>query len=104
MLILAICVWIIDFKECNKLAHPFVIFGTNSIFLFVASGLWVKTMLIVHFSMKGKSVSGYKYLYETIFQPLAGDINGSLLFALAHVFMWWLVLYWMHRKKIFIKI
>ena len=104
MLILAICVWIIDFKECNKLVRPFVIFGTNSIFLFVASGLWVKTMLIVHFSMKGKSVSGYKYLYETFFQSMVGDINGSLLFALFHVGMWWLILYWMHRKKIFIKI
>ena len=104
MLILAVCVWVIDLKGYKKPAHPFVIFGTNSIFLFVASGLWVKTMLIIHFSISGKSVSGYKYLYEAIFQPMAGDLNGSLLFALFHVGMWWLVLYWMYRKKIFIKI
>ena len=31
-------------------------------------------------------------------------INGSFLFALAHVLTWWLILFWRYRKKIFIKI
>ena len=31
-------------------------------------------------------------------------INGSFLFALAHVLTWWLILFWLYRKKIFIKI
>ena len=104
MLILAVCVWAVDLKGYKKPAHPFVIFGTNSIFLFVASGLWVKTILKVKFTLGERTVSGYTYLYQTVFQPLAGDLNGSLFFALFHVGMWWLVLYWMYRKKIFIKI
>ena len=104
MLILAVCVWAVDLKGYKKPARPFIIFGTNSIFLFVASGLWVKTILKVKFTLGERTVSGYTYLYQTVFQPLAGDLNGSLLFALFHVGMWWLVLYWMYRKKIFIKI
>ena len=104
IMILAICIFFIDIKGFNKLAHPFVIFGTNSIFLFTASGLWVKTILKIKFILNEKTVSGYTYLYQTVFHPLAGDLNGSLLFALSNVGMWWLILYWMYRKKIFIKI
>ena len=104
IIILAICIFFVDIKGFKKLAYPFVIFGTNSIFLFVASGLWVKTILKVKFTSGERIVSGYTYLYQTVFQPLAGDLNGSLFFALFHVGMWWVVLYWMYRKKIFIKI
>ena len=104
IIILAICIFFIDIKGFKKLAYPFVIFGTNSIFLFTASGLWVKTILKIKFILNEKTVSGYTYLYQTVFQPLAGDLNGSLLFALTILGMWWLILYWMYRKKIFIKI
>jgi predicted acyltransferase len=81
-----------------------MIFGTNSIFVFIGSGLWVKTILMVKFDYNGYIISGYSYLYKTVFQPLAGNINGSFLFALAHVLAWWLILFWLYRKKIFIKI
>ena len=104
IIILAICIFFIDIKRFKKLAYPFVIFGTNSIFLFTVSGLWIKTILKIKFILNEKTVSGYTYLYQTVFQPLAGDLNGSLLFALSNVGMWWLILYWMYRKKIFIKI
>ncbi|MEE8335584.1 MAG: DUF5009 domain-containing protein [Candidatus Neomarinimicrobiota bacterium] len=104
VLFLSFLYWIIDLKNWRKWALPLAIFGTNSIFIFVGSGMWVKTILRVKFDFEGRIISGYSYLYKTIFQPLAGDLNGSLLFALFHVFMWWLVLAWLYRKKIFIKI
>ncbi len=102
--ILGIFIWLIDIKNNQKIVKPLVIFGTNSIFVFVATGLWVKSILRFKFTLDGNTVNGYTYLYKTIFVPLAGDLNGSLLFALFHVFMWWLVLLWLYRKKIFIKI
>jgi len=49
-------------------------------------------------------VSAYSYLYKTIFNPLAGDTNGSLLFALAHIFFYWIILFWMYKKNIKIKL
>lgn len=101
---LSVLVWVIDLKGIKTVFWPFVVYGTNSIFIFVGSGLWAKTILKVKFTFNEQSVSGYAYLYKTVFQPLAGDLNGSLLFALSHVVMWWLILLWMYRKKIFIKI
>jgi len=56
--------------------------------------LWIK--------IDGQSL--YSFLYSQWFFPIAGYMNGSLLFALAHVAVWWLILYIMYRKNIFIKI
>ncbi len=103
-IILAILIWLIDFKGYKTVFQPFIIYGTNSLFVFVGSGLWTRTILKIKFTWNGETISGYSYLYKTIFLPLAGDLNGSLLFALSHVIMWWVILYWLHRKQIFIKI
>ena len=70
----------------------------------MVSGFWTKTILAVKMDLDEKSVSAYNYLYNTIFVPFAGDLNGSLLFALTHVLGFWLVLYWLYRKKIQIKL
>ena len=101
---LAAMIWIVDVKGIKTWTKPFVIFGANAIFLYAASGIWAKILLKIRFELDGKMISGYGYLYRTVFQPFAGDLNGSFLFALFHVFMFWLILAWMYRKKIFIKI
>jgi predicted acyltransferase len=49
-------------------------------------------------------ISGYSYFYQTIFMPLAGDTNSSLLFALFHIVIFWIILSLMYRKNIFIKV
>jgi len=99
-LILALLVWIIDIQGYKKPFRAFEIFGTNSLFVFAASGFWVNIMLWI--KIDGKSL--YSFMYSQLFVPIAGNMNGSLLFALAHVASWWLILYFMYSKKIFIKI
>ncbi|MDG2397778.1 MAG: hypothetical protein P8M59_00525 [Candidatus Marinimicrobia bacterium] len=102
--VLAGLIWLVDVKELKTWTKPFVIFGANAIFLYAASSIWAKILLKISFELDGKMISGYGYLYQTVFQPFAGDLNGSFLFALFHVFMFWLILAWMYRKKIFINI
>ncbi len=103
-IVLVAMIWIIDVKSVKAWTKPFVIFGANAIFLYAASGIWAKILLKIRFELDGQMISGYGYLYRTVFQPFAGDLNGSFLFALFHVFMFWLILAWMYSKKIFIKI
>jgi len=102
--VLAGLIWLVDVKELKTWTKPFVIFGANAIFLYAASSIWAKILLKISFELDGKMISGYGYLYQTVFQHFAGDLNGSFLFALFHVFMFWLILAWMYRKKIFINI
>tara|TARA_B100001113_G_scaffold267160_1_gene221944 strand:- start:212 stop:499 length:288 start_codon:yes stop_codon:yes gene_type:complete len=94
----------IDIKKWKKPLWVFQIFGTNSILLFVLSGLWTKIILKIKFTLEGESISGYGYLYKTLFVPFAGDMFGSLLFAFAHLLGFWLILLWLYRKKIFINL
>ena len=103
-IVISLMIWIIDVLEYKKWTFPFVVFGSNSIFIFALSGIWAKTMLKIKFALNGELISGYSYFYQTIFMPLAGNINGSLLFALFHVLIFWAILFWMYKKKIFIKI
>tara|TARA_B100001250_G_scaffold64318_1_gene50724 strand:- start:312 stop:1433 length:1122 start_codon:yes stop_codon:yes gene_type:complete len=103
-IILSAMIWLIDIMKYNKWTFPFIVFGSNSIFIYALSGIWAKILLKIRFSLNGDEISGYSYLYQTVFLPMAGNINGSLLFAIFHVFAFWLILFWMHTKKIFIKL
>jgi len=106
MMFLALLIWIIDIKCYKKWAMPFIHFGTNPLFIFVFSGLYVKSIiyLIKFTNDQGETITGYKSLYNEIFVPLAGKMNGSLLFALTHILFFWVLVYILFKKKIFIKI
>jgi len=101
---LAVLTYLLDIKNWKKPFWVFEVFGTNSIFLFILSGIWAKTIIYIKRDLDGEMTSAYHYLYKTIFVPIAGDLNGSLLFALSHVLGFWLILFWMYRKKIQIKL
>jgi len=103
MLILALLLWVIDVKGVKKWANPFIHFGTNPLFIFVFSGIYAKTIIYL-VSLDGEILTGYSYLYKNIFVPIAGNMNGSLLFAVTHIIFFWLLTYILYRKKIFIKI
>ncbi len=105
-IVLGILIYIIDVLEYKRWTNFFVVFGKNPLFIFFLSGLWTLTIIyLIRIPVSGeKTVSGYSWLYHNVFQPLAGDINGSLLFALAHVVLFWLIGFVLYRKKIFIKV
>jgi len=104
--VLALLIWIIDLKGYSKWTSFFVVFGVNPLFIFALSGLWAKTMgRLVHFTdPDGKIISGGAKLYRDFFLPMAGELNGSLLFAISHVVFFWMIGYVLYKKKIFIKV
>lgn len=103
-LVLSVLTYLIDIKKWKNAFWVFEVFGTNSIFLFILSGVWTKTIINIERNLNGTTVNAYHYLYKTIFVPIGGDINGSLLFALSHVMGFWLILLWMYKKEIQIKL
>lgn len=98
-------VWIIDIRGFTKWINPLLVFGANPLFAYVLSIFWVKILLyLVKLPADGESVNGYRWLFTQVFEPLAGSMIGSLLFAVAHVVMVWAVAWVLHSRKIFIKI
>ena len=105
LLLLALFIWVIDLKAYKKWASPLLVFGTNSLFAYVLSMVWVKLLFKIECTNPaGETVDAYQGLYENIMVPIAGNLNGSLLFALAHIIFFWAILWVLYRKRIFIKI
>ncbi|MCF6352475.1 MAG: DUF5009 domain-containing protein [Cyclobacteriaceae bacterium] len=105
LLVLSLFIWIIDVKGFKKWATPLLIYGTNPLLIFVLSIVWVKIIIyLVHFGQGNNRISGYSWLYQTIFVPIGGNMFGSLLFALFHGVLFWAVGYILYKKKIFLKL
>jgi len=107
MMVLALFILIIDVKGYRKWTYPLRVFGMNPLFLFILSVFWVKTLsrIVRWTSEDGTVMTGLRWIYQSICVPLLGDNpNGSLLFALMHIFIYWLILRELYKRKIYIKI
>jgi len=43
-------------------------------------------------------------IYRGVFEPLAGPVNGSLLYSLSFLALWLVLLWYLHTKDIHIKV
>lgn len=105
-IVLGALIWIIDVKSYTRWTKFFIVFGMNPLFIFALSGFWAISLIrLVHIAgPDGTTVNGYTWLYRNVFMPVGGELNGSLLFALAHVAVFWLIALVLYRKRIFIKV
>ncbi len=105
LICLATFYWFIDVKGYSKWAKPFVVYGMNAIAVFFLSGILARILMLIKVSTTGGSQMSLRaYLYENVFAVIAGPMNGSLLFAISYILFWWLMMAFLYRAKIFIKI
>jgi predicted acyltransferase len=103
---LGFCYWLVDIKGYKKWTKPFVIFGVNALALFVFSGLMAKLFGIIKVASDadGKSISLQKWIFDTVFLPLASPINASLMYAVSFILLWLFLMWLLYRKRIYIKV
>jgi len=105
LIVLSICMWLIDLKDIKAWAWPFLVFGSNSIFAYVLSFLLASTLQVISITNStGQKTSLYNYIYNEWWVPVAGNMNGSLGFAISAVVICWLITYLLYRKEIFVRI
>lgn len=104
LLLFAACYELIEVRKQRRWGKPFEIIGLNAIFLFVASVLLIKILVKTHIGTGENAPTTYTWIYEHLFVPWAGAMNGSLLFALLTLAFWWVVGYGMYRRCWFIKV
>lgn len=92
-LLLAAFSWIIEVKGYRKWAFPLVVVGLNSIAAY----------LIAHLCEDFVAGSFRIHLGDRPFQTLGPGLE-PLLFGAAALFVYWLMLLWMYRRKLFLKI
>ncbi|MDB9315696.1 heparan-alpha-glucosaminide N-acetyltransferase domain-containing protein [Spirulina sp. CS-785/01] len=103
-LILALFYELIEVRQIRRWSFPLQIMGLNAIFVFVASGLLARVLYQTSIGTGENAPSTYTWLYQTLFEPWAGSVNGSLFFAITNVIFWGIVVYLLYRCHVFIKI
>jgi predicted acyltransferase len=76
-------------------AQPFVVFGVNPLLAFIGSGAMARLLGIFKLQPRG---------YRAFFKPFFEPQLASLLWALAFVLFWYLVLLILYRKRIFLRV
>lgn len=113
MIIIALMIYVIELKGRKTWLDKFFnVFGKNPLFIFVLSGFIPRFTGLIRIpdgmDAMGKIVysTPLHWFYEHICKPVFPDNlkNGSLLYALIWIFVMWLIVYWMDKKKIYIKI
>jgi len=92
-LLLAAFAWIIDGKGYRKWAFPLVVIGMNSIAAYCMaelSGKFIADSFRIHLG------TGIFQIFGTAVEPL--------LMGIAVLATYWLILFWMYRRKIFLRI
>jgi predicted acyltransferase len=101
---LAMCYWLVDVKRIRIWSWPFVVFGTNAILVYFASGIAARMMGRWKLHPAGGDIALKTWLYQKLFASWAEPTNASLLFALSFVLVWLVLLIPLYRRRIFIKI
>jgi predicted acyltransferase len=105
MLLLAACYWVIDVKGWCGWSKPFLVFGMNSVLAFTLSTFAAKNLLIYKVAGVKGTASAYSWIAQHWFRPhFADPRNASLAFALSYVSVWLVVMWWLHEKKVFVKV
>lgn len=84
----------------RALAFPLVVIGANSIFIYCVYHLtngWVKEMLKIHLALPEKT--WHFKTYELLGETYANVVRGAIV-----LFIYWLVLLWMYKRRIFVKV
>lgn len=112
MVILGVLLYIIEFKNWKGWWTKFFeVFGKNPLFIFVLSGVLPRLLGLIRISNgldpQGKSIylSPFGWFYEYVCKPVSSNLNiGSLLYAICMIFFYWLIVWWMDKKKIYVKV
>jgi predicted acyltransferase len=95
----------------NHFSKFFDVFGKNALFIFFLSGFLPRILGLLrwtdHVSADGKKVytSAFAWFNQTICEPVSENLKiGSLMYALCMILFYWVIVYWLDKKKIYIKV
>jgi predicted acyltransferase len=102
--LLSLIYLIADVWKLQRWGIFFMVFGMNALFAYFLAGIWTRLMLFINISSGGSRITLYSWFYEKVCAPVAGHMNGSLMFAIIQVFLIWGLALILYRKKILIRL
>lgn len=104
---LTLALWyaLLDLAGWRAIGYPMAVFGSNAIFAYVVPIL-VKVYILQSWTWSATDGSPLP-LQQAYLQSLRtelGMVAGGWLYTLSYVLFWWLVLAYLHRKRIFLRV
>lgn len=104
LVVLALCYWLLDVRKLRGgWTMPVLAFGMNAITAYVFSEMLAATLDRVP-GPGGDSLQGWIYRHVFTLPGAPGSANASLAYSLAFVFVCWIPVFVLYRKRIFLKI
>ncbi len=102
---LATCLWVIDAMQVRGWTHFFEVYGINPLVAFLGSGLMARAIggMLAWTTETGR-VTLQQVIYRDGFASWLAPRNASLLYAIAFVALWYLILLFMHKRGIVVKV
>ncbi len=111
ILVLATLVYAIEVRRIKGwFTEFFNVFGKNALFIFAFSSFLPKTLWLVRWQTgvneKGQAIYSdpWHWLAKLCGRLPGRPENGSLLFSICIILLFWAICYWMDKKKIYIKV
>ena len=105
LICLAACYWLSDVKLHRGIwTKPFVIFGTNAIAAYVLADLISSSLSALSVQHGHRIITLQDYIYRIAFSQIAPRELASFAYSLAFVLVCFLPIWWMYRKRIFLKV
>lgn len=106
MLTISVLIYLIEFKEIKGAWSKFFdVFGKNPLFIFVLSGFLPRLLGLIRFADGEETTTPLTWFWNHICKPISADLrNGSLLYALVMIAFYWVIVYWMDKKKWYVKV
>ena len=105
LLLLGLCSWLIEVEAWSRWSTPFLVFGANPIAAYVLSGLGARTLgLIKVTGPSGALVPLKALIYQQGFASWADPFAASLLFALAYMGFWLVVMAVLYKLNLFVRV
>lgn len=104
LFILAALVYLVDIRQATRLTEPLRVYGTNPLLIYILSQVMAIVMAKYLVWGEGEQRQNLNnYLFELLALGLPEKV-ASLLFAIAHVVLFWALAQYLYQKRWFLKL
>jgi predicted acyltransferase len=98
LIVLAAFIWLMDVK--GKTIAPLLVYGMNPLFIYVVSWVWI----VIYTMIPVGDGNFYDVIFGLFLAADSPNKAASFLFAITHVYIFWLICLWLYRRNIVIKL
>jgi len=93
-----------DVLKLRRWGSFFLVFGTNALFTCFLLCVWTLILRSIKFPAGNSEITLYNWIYDKVCIPIAGNMKGSLMFAIIQMLLIWSIVLILYRKRIFIRL